>query len=64
MNEVDSYVEQDGHLIVTIKEYQVDPGDDDYKEHIITLSVDAVLREVNGTHAWSIYSIKNVYRKY
>ncbi|MBR6426934.1 MAG: hypothetical protein IKS28_03815 [Clostridia bacterium] len=64
LNEVDSYVEQDGHLIVTIKEYQVDPGDDDYKEHIITLSVDAVLREVNGTHAWSIYSIKNVYRKY
>lgn len=64
LNEVDSYAEQDGHLIVTIKEYQVEPGDEDYKEHIITLLVDAVLREVNGARAWSIYSIKNVYHKY
>ena len=64
LNEVNGFTEKDGRLNVTIKTYWVDPGDDDYKEHVITLAVDAALREENGAHAWSIYSTKVTYHKY
>ena len=59
----EEFEEADGHLVVTLNEYYLDPGDgEEDAELLVSQAVDAVLRETDSGRDWMIFGIKNIYQ--
>lgn len=59
----EEFEEADGHLVVTLNEYYLDPGDgEEDAELLVSQAVDAVLRETDSGRDWMIFGIENIYQ--